>query len=126
MEFSVYRTYRTDRMKSECMNTRVCRMEYKSVECVEVCRAPGRGVGQANITRSRGYSIPNGVFSVEKYLSRSVSVLENLYGPFGPQTAGGYPVRLNGGESKRQRYRLDPETVPDETEPPSGASTNRP
>ena len=121
----MYRTYRTDRMKSKCMNTRVCRMEYKSVECVEVCRASGWGVGQANITRSSGYSIPNRVFSVEKYLSRSVSILDNLYVPSGPQTAGGYPVRLNRGKSKRQRYHLDPETVPDKTEPPSGASTNR-
>ena len=89
------------------------------------------GGGQANIT-SRGYSRPNGVFGVGKYLSRYFSVLEYLYGPSGPQTAGVYLaslVRLNGGESKRQRYRLDPETVPDETEPlepPSGSSPNRP
>ena len=53
---------------------------------------------------------------MEKYLSTYFSVLENLYGPSRLQTAGVYLDQMNGGEPERRRYRLDPETVPDETE----------
>ena len=80
---------------------------------------------QANIIKSYGYSISNRVFSIQKYFSRSVSILEMLYRLSRPQTAKSYLVSLRKKKFKYQSYCLDTEIVLDKTKPLSKASINR-